>query len=172
VHVLCLGAGPGQIILEALARADVRAHATLVDRSGDAFDFGRELAARHGLAECVRYVQADVRDLHEFLDEPPHLVKMVGICEYLRDEQIVTIARAAAGVMPDRAPIIFNSLSQAHGTDRFFRRVFGLHMIHRSPRQVEELMAGAGFGDFTVHPEPLGVYHVIVGRKAVAADGR
>lgn len=170
VHVLCLGAGPGQIILEALGQARASAHATLVDRSADAFAFGRHLAAQRGLGERVRYVQADVRDLHTFLDEPPHVVKMLGICEYLSDDQIVTIARAAAEIMPAGAAIIFNSLSQAHGTDRFFRRVFGLHMLHRSPRQVEQLMTEAGFGDFVVHPEPLGVYHVIVGRKPAPAE--
>lgn len=170
-HVLCLGAGPGQIILEALAQARRGASATLVDRSADAFDFGRQLAARRGLADRVRYVQADVRDLRQLLDGPPDIVKMLGICEYLDDQQVVTIARAAADVMPDRSVIIFNSLSPAHGTDRFFRRVFGLHMIHRSPRQLQGLMAQAGFGDFLVHREPLGVYHVIVGRKAAPAEG-
>jgi hypothetical protein len=172
VHVLCLGAGPGQIIIEALAQASVAAYATLVDRSADAFEFGRQLAARHGLGDSVRYVQADVRDLHEFLRERPHLVKMLGICEYLPDEQIMGIAHAAAEIMPDRAPIVFNSLSRSHGTDRFFRRVFGLNMIHRSVGQVEQLMTEAGFGDFAVHPEPLGVYHVIVGRKVAPAARR
>lgn len=169
-HVLCLGAGPGQIILDALSRARAPARATLVDRSADAFEFGRRLAGQRGLAHRVRYIQADVRELRRFLHDPPHIVKMLGICEYLGDDQIVRIARAAAEVMPERAPIIFNSLSPAHGTDRFFRRVFGLHMIHRSPEQVEGLMAAAGFGDFVVHPEPLAVYHVIVGRKVAAAD--
>jgi len=169
VHVLCLGAGPGQIILEALALAHAPARATLVDRNAAAFQMGRHLADQRGLGERVRYVQADVRDLHEFLHDPPHIVKMLGICEYLDDEEVVAVARAAAEVMPPQAPILFNALSPAHGTDRFFRRVFGLHMIHRSPRQVEALMAAAGFGDFVVHPEPLRVYHVIVGRKVAPA---
>jgi len=68
--------------------------------------------------------------------------------------------------MPRGASIVSNSLSEAHGTDRFFRRVFGLHMVHRSPDHLRELMSAAGFSDFTRFAEPLGVYHVIVGRKA------
>ena len=167
-HVLCLGAGPGQIIIEALTQAKTPAHATLVDISSDAFDFGRRLAAERGLADRVRYIKADVRDLSAFLDEAPHVVKMLGICEYLSDEQIVTIARAAAGIMPDGATIVFNAISKAHGTDRFFRRVFGLHMIHRPVAALAGLVAEAGFGGFQVHREPLGVYHVVVGRKAAA----
>ena len=169
VHVLCLGAGPGQIIIEALSRASAPAKATLVDISSDAFEFGRALAARRGLGDRVQYIQADVRDLHEFLHEPPDIVKMLGICEYLSDEQIVTIASAAAEVMPAGSAIVFNSISKAHGTDRFFRRAFGLHMIYRSPEEVIALMQRSGFGGFVLHREPLGVYHVIVGRRAGAA---
>ena len=169
VHVLCLGAGPGQIIIDALSRASSPAKATLVDISSDAFEFGRSLAAQHGLSDRVEYIQADVRDLHKFLHEPPDVVKMLGICEYLSDEQIVTIASAAAEVMPAGSAIVFNSLSKAHGTDRFFRRAFGLHMIYRSPEEVTALMERSGFGSFVEHREPLGVYHVIVGRRAGAA---
>jgi len=165
VHVLCLGAGPGQIIGEALSQTSAPAHATLVDISADAFAFGRELAARRGLGDRMKFVQADVRDLHDYLSDPPHVVKMLGICEYLSDDQIVTIARAASELMPRHGAIIFNSLSDAHGTDRFFRRVFGLHMIYRTPEALCELMGRAGIGEFRARAEPLGVYHVIVGRK-------
>lgn len=168
-HVLCLGGGPGWIIQDALAQARAPAHATIVDLNADALEFGRNMATRRGLADRIRFLQANVSDLHEYLHDRPHVVKMLGICEYLPDEQIVTVARAAREMMPDGAPIVFNSLSLAHGTDRFFRRVFGLHMIHRSPGRVCRLMHQAGFGDFAVHPEPLGVYHVIVGQRA--ADG-
>ncbi len=169
-HVLCLGAGPGQIITEAMSQAKTVAHATLVDLNSDSFDFGRQMADERGLSERVRFIQADVRDLHEYLHDPPHVVKMMGICEYLDDEQIVTIARAAADVMPDGSPIVFNSISKSHGTDRFFRRVFGLHMNHRSGGELAGLMRQAGFGNFLAYREPLGVYHVIIGRKALSAD--
>ncbi|MCK4625232.1 MAG: class I SAM-dependent methyltransferase [Phycisphaerae bacterium] len=169
-HVLCLGAGPGQIITEAMVKAKTASHATLVDLNSDSFDFGRQLADERGLGDRIRFIQADVRDLHEYLHDQPHVVKMMGICEYLDDEQIVTIARAAADIMPVGAPIIFNSISKSHGTDRFFRRVFGLNMNHRLPDELSELMKQAGFGNFLAHREPLGVYHVIVGRKGGAAD--
>ena len=164
-HVLCLGAGPGRIIIDALSRATEDAHATLVDLNPDAFDYGREIAADAGVADKVKYIVGDVRDVDELLDEPPDLVKMIGICEYLTDEQIRSIIEAAAGVMPPGSGIVFNSISEAHGNDRFFRRVFGLHMIHRTPQELMELMSPAGIGEFVSIPEPLGVYHVVLGRK-------
>jgi predicted RNA methylase len=162
-HVLCLGAGPGHIIMDAMSQAKSDAVATLVDLESEAFEYGREQAERLGLAEKVRYIESDARHVKRFLDRPPDMVKMLGICEYLDDHHIVDIATAAAEVMPPGATIVFNSLSKAHGTDRFFRRVFGLHMIHRSPHELQSLMQQAGFDDFNSIGEPLGVYHVIVG---------
>ncbi|MDP6634951.1 MAG: class I SAM-dependent methyltransferase [Phycisphaerae bacterium] len=166
VHALCLGAGPGRIIIDALLEAPESSYATLVDISSDAFDYGRELAESCGVGDRVKYVQGDVRDVKDVLDPPPVVVKMIGICEYLTDEQIVDIVKALAEVMAPGGSVVFNSISKAHGTDRFFRRVMGLHMIHRSPEQLSALFAQAGFGDFVSIPEPLNVYHVIVGRLA------
>ena len=163
VHVLCLGAGPGRIIIDALLEAPTTAFATLVDISSDAFDYGRQLAKSCGLSDRVKYIQGDVRNVKDMLKCPPAIVKMLGICEYLSDEQIADIVQTVAEVMPADASIVFNSISKAHGTDRFCRRVLGLHMIHRTPEQLQELMAPAGFGDFVSIPEPLGVYHVIMG---------
>ena len=86
-RVLCLGAGPGQIIIEAMQQANHKVLATLVDLSSDAFDYGRELARKAGLQDNVRFVQGDVRDnLEHVLDDPPDVIKMLGICEYLTDE--------------------------------------------------------------------------------------
>ena len=169
-HVLCLGAGPGQIIMDAMTQAAGDSFATLVDLNSDSFEYGRERAAKLGLSDKVRFIQTDVRDIHGFLDHQPDVVKMLGICEYLTDQQIMGIASAIAEVAPPGTAIIFNSISKAHGNDRFFRRVFGLHMIHRSPRALEGLMREAGFADFNSIPEPLGVYHVITGRRAGEVD--
>jgi len=164
VHVLSLGAGPGQIIIEAMSQAKHEARATLVDLNADAFDFGRRLARQFGLSQNVSFVTGDVRHVEKLVDHQPDIVTMLGICEYLTDDQIVAIVGAAAGVMPAGAPIVFNSISKAHGTDRFFRRVFGLHMNHRRPEELQTLMS-AGYANFVSIPEPLGVYHVIVGRR-------
>ncbi|MBI5723689.1 MAG: class I SAM-dependent methyltransferase [Planctomycetes bacterium] len=164
VHVLCLGAGPGHIINDALARARRQADATLVDLNPDCFEYGRQLALQMGTADRIRFIQGDARQVKTMLDRPIDVVKMIGICEYLDDAIIVDIVSAVAGVMRPGGAIVFNSISRAHGTDRFFRRVFGLHMIHRTDRHLEGLMAKAGFADFCRLDEPLGVYQVIVGR--------
>ncbi|HUU99041.1 MAG TPA: class I SAM-dependent methyltransferase family protein, partial [Phycisphaerae bacterium] len=165
-HVLCLGAGPGRTILEAMRNCRREVHATLVDLSPTAFEHGRVLAAHAGLTDKVKYIVGDVRDLKKLVHERPHIVKMLGILEYLTDEQISDMIAAASAVMPGGSYIVYNNISKAHGSDRFLRRVFGLHMIHRSTAQLEGLMSAAGMTDFVSIPEPLGVYHVVVARKA------
>jgi 2-polyprenyl-3-methyl-5-hydroxy-6-metoxy-1,4-benzoquinol methylase len=171
VHLLCLGAGPGMITADALALAKRRADATLVDLSGDAFAFGRQHAADMGLSDRMTFIQGDVRDVAPQIDQRVSIVKTIGIFEYITDEQIGGIAQAVRRVMPPGSAIVFNSISLRHGTDRFLRRVFGLHMIHRSPKQLQELLAPAGFDTFEVFPEPLGIYHVIVGRMGSQGQG-
>lgn len=167
-HVLCLGAGPGYIIADTLSGRP-QACATLVDLSDDAFAYGRTHAESLGLAARLRFVLADARDIHRVLDHPPDVVKMIGLCEYLSDSQILAILNAVADTMPNGAAIVVNSLSPAHGTDRFFRRVLGLNMIHRSPAQMRTLLASAGFVDFLSLPEPLGVYHILVAWRGPAS---
>lgn len=168
VYVLCLGAGPGRIIMDAMLETGVTVHSMLVDISSDAFEYGMDLAKKHNLHERIRYIQGDVRDIADMLDHEPDVVKMLGICEYLTDEQIIDIAKAVAKLMPDNSAIVFNSLTKNHGTERFFKHVFGLHMNHRSAEQLQQLMSQAGFGDYTTFTEPLGVYDVVVGKKLPA----
>jgi ubiquinone/menaquinone biosynthesis C-methylase UbiE len=165
-HILCLGSGPGQIVIDAMSQANGDAHATLVDLNPDACEYGRKLAADAGLADKVKFVVGDVCDLEKLLDEPPEVVEMLGILEYLTDQQITSMIQAASRIMQPRTHIVYNSLSKAHGTDRFFRRVFGLHMIHRSPQHLQALMSAAGMTDFVAIAEPLGVYHVVAAHKA------
>ncbi len=164
-EVLCIGAGPGRIILDAMSLARRRARATLVDLSDDAHDYARQLASECGLSDSVRYITGDASHVGQYLDCRVDVVKMIGICEHLTDEQITSIATSAAGVMPPGAAVVFNSLSNRHGTDRFFRRVLGLHMIYRSADDLCDLMAKTGFGEFASLAEPLGVYDVILARR-------
>ncbi len=165
VEVVCVGAGPGMIVVDALRQARRPARATLIDLSDDAHDYARELARREGVSRSVRCVTGDVCQIARHLDGRVDIVEMIGICEYLRDEQIVSIVQALTDVMPASGTVVFNSLSDRHGTDRFFRRVFGLHMNHRSVEALCGLMRQAGLGSFESLGEPLGVYHVVTARK-------
>jgi hypothetical protein len=169
-HAMCLGAGPGLTIMDAMQAATKPSVATLVDISSDAFEYGLAEAQKRGLADRVQYVKSDVRDVKDMLDRPVDLVTMVGICEYLDDEHIVSILQAVGTMMDPGTAIVINSISNRHGTDKFFRNVFGLHMHHRSPERIEALLTPVGFGGFKCFAEPLGVYTVVVGTKTSDAE--
>jgi hypothetical protein len=165
-NIVALGAGPGMNTLEAMERSGHDdTHAWMIDLNADSFDFGRELASAKGLADRVRYIRGDVQDYRRIVDAVPHIVEMIGICEYLPDAAVRDLAAAISDVMPPGTHLVANSLSRRHGTDRFFRRVFDLHMIHRSAEQVSGMLGDAGLVTEHVVPEPLGVYHVLVCRK-------
>lgn len=165
-NVVCLGAGPGMAILNAMQRADHDdCHSYMIDLNPDCFDFGRQLAEEKGLSARVRFIQGDVTHYRELLDATPHIVKMIGIIEYLPDEIVLDIIDAIGKVMPPGGRLVANSLTYRHGTDRFFRRVFDLHMIHRPADRVQEMLATGGLGTEKVFTEPLGVYDVLVCRK-------
>ncbi|MCG3179543.1 MAG: hypothetical protein BIFFINMI_01879 [Phycisphaerae bacterium] len=165
-HIVALGAGPGMNTLEAMERSGHRdVHAWMIDLNPDSFEFGRQLAASKGLSDRVRYIHGDVQHYRRLVDAVPNIVEMIGICEYLPDEAVRDLARAVSDVMPPGSRLVANSLSKRHGTDRFFRRVMDLHMIHRSPEHVSGMLADAGIVTEHVVPEPMGVYRILICRK-------
>jgi ubiquinone/menaquinone biosynthesis C-methylase UbiE len=164
-EVVCVGAGPGIIIIDALKQSRNRARATLIDLSDAAHGYAKDLAKRHGVHDRVRFITGDVRQIARYLDSRVDIVDMIGICEYLQDDQVVSIVQTLAAVMPAGGTVVLNSLSDRHGTDRFFRRVFGLHLNHRSVEKLSRLMHEAGLKTLEALGEPLGVYHIITARK-------
>ena len=165
-NVVCLGAGPGMICLDAIEQSghpDCRAY--LIDLNPDSFAFGQALAESKDLAHRVEFIHGDVTHYRSLCSATPHVVKMIGIIEYLPDAVVLDIARAIVEAMPADGVLVANSLTQEHGTDRFFRRVFDLHMIHRTADEVRTLLGQAGLATEAVFTEPLGVYDVLVCRK-------
>ena len=58
-HILCLGAGPGLTVIEALSQAHLPIHATLVDLNDEPFEFGMHMARQYG---CLLYTSPSPRD--------------------------------------------------------------------------------------------------------------
>jgi predicted RNA methylase len=165
-NVVCLGAGPGMICLDAIERSgNPNCRAYLIDQNAESFPFGQALAESKQLAGRVEFIHGDVTHYRSLCKATPHVVKMIGIIEYLPDAVVLDIARAIVEAMPAGSVLVANSLTRKHGTDRFFRRVFDLHMIHRTADQVRGLLSDAGLTTEAVFTEPLGVYDVLVCRK-------
>ncbi len=166
VHIVGVAAGTGHNIMESMLEApQVESSAYLVDLSGGATEYGRELAAGLGLAERITFIEGNVLEIESLVDVKPDITVAVGILEYFTDEQVLELVRTMYQAGERGGSFVANSILPAHGSDRFLRTVLGLHLNYRSPDQLQELLARSGYVDFTVRSEPLGIYSILVGRK-------
>jgi cyclopropane fatty-acyl-phospholipid synthase-like methyltransferase len=166
VHIVGIGTGPGFNVLEAMvdAKSD-KVFAYCIDEDADAFAYGKELVESLGLAKRVRYIKGNAVNLEHLLEIVPHVVKMVGILEYLTDDQVRDLMRVSYRKLRSGGSVLVNSMLDRHGVDRYLRRVFDWKLNYRSPQQVVRLFKDCGFTDFTVRNDPLGVYSIIVASK-------
>ncbi|MDD5557515.1 MAG: class I SAM-dependent methyltransferase family protein [bacterium] len=166
VHIVGIGTGPGFNVLEAMVDAKTdRVFAYCIDEDTDAFSFGEKLAERMGLRGRVRYIAGNAINLEHLLDVVPHIVKMVGILEYLTDDQVRALLRVSHRALPRGGSVLVNSMISSHGVDRYLRRVFNWHLNYRSPEAIMRLFEESGFGNCSVRSDPLGVYGIIDASK-------
>lgn len=166
VHIVGIGTGPGFNVLEAMVDAETdRVFAYCIDEDADAFTFGMRMAEEMGLRGRVRYIAGDAINLERLLEVVPHIVKMVGILEYLTDEQVKDLLNVSHRMLPPGGSVVVNSMVATHGVDRYLRRIFNWHLNYRSPRKILRLFEECGFGDFHLRRDPLGVYAILVGSK-------
>jgi SAM-dependent methyltransferase len=164
--IVGIGTGPGFNVLEAMvdARTD-KVFAYCIDEDADAFEFGKKLAGEMGLSGRVNYITGNAVNLEHLLEVVPHIVKMVGILEYLTDDQVKELFRVSHRMLPSGGSILVNSMRDTHGVDRYLRRVFNWHLNYRSPQKILSLFEECGFGDFNHRSDPLGVYSIVVASK-------
>ncbi len=166
VHIVGIGTGPGFNVLEAMVDAKTdRVFAYCIDEDINAFKFGRRLADEMGLGGRVKYIAGNAVNLEHLLEVVPHIVKMVGILEYLTDDQVTELFRVSHRMLPAGGSILVNSMRDTHGVDRYLRRVFNWHLNYRSPQKIVRLFEECGFVDFNHRSDPLGVYSIIVASK-------
>ena len=166
VHIVGIAAGTGHNIMEGMLRVpEALSYAYLVDLSDGATGYGQQLAKQLGLAERTTFIQGNVLEIEQLIDVRPDITVAVGIVEYFTDEQVVELASALYQAAPRGGSFVANSILPAHGSDRFLRTVLGLHVNYRDPERLRSLLGRAGYIDFSVRSEPLGIYSILVGEK-------
>lgn len=167
VNILGVGAGTGTNVMYGMkmsGKKNVSAH--LIDLDSDAFEYGQNLCKKYGLHEdAVSFIEGDAVDIKSTVKIAPQIVKLVGIIEYLTDDQVLALLKVSSDALPKGGSILSHSITPNHGVDRFTRRIFNLQLRYRSDKRVMELLQQSGFGNFRVWHEPLGVYSIIVGEK-------
>ena len=167
--MLGIGAGPGNHIQSAIVESGLRSdrvQAWLIDIADDAFEFGRDLASQLGISECVQFVQGDARKISDALPNThPHIVKLVGIVEYLTDEQLAEMLDSIYEVMAPGGTLLTHGLVDRYNTSPFLHRVFDLEHHQRDEEKITAMLNEAGFDVFHSVTDPTGIHPIVTAKR-------
>ncbi|MCD6460228.1 class I SAM-dependent methyltransferase family protein [bacterium] len=167
-RILILGVGSGRALnaLESIKESGFNnVEGYFIDYDKECIKPGRELAESMGLGDKVKYICAEARNAKNLIPEKADIFKLIGIIEYLTDEQVFTLLKVGFDNLNKGGTVITHSIEPTHGIDPFLKKVFNLHFYYRTPQQVEELLKKAGFKIMDISCEPLGIYHIITAVK-------
>jgi len=162
VVILGVGAGPGRNLLEGMAGArEVETRGICIDFDDEAFDYGRALQKELDLDGRVEYIKGDARQIKQHLNATPHILKLIGLLEYLSDDEFPEMIAALCEVLAPGGSVITHSIQDSFNNTKFLRKAFGWEVVFRTPEDVVGVLEKAGFTDFEATPEPIGVYTII-----------
>ncbi len=167
VHIVGVGAGPGTNVIEAMAKAERdNVTAYCLDLDDESFAHGEMLKKRHGLkAERVRYIKGNAVELEKHVNVTPHIIKLIGILEYLSDKEVSDLFRFAFRALGSHGAVVTHSISNRHGHERFMKHFLNLRLNYRSVSHITGMLEASGFSITHAEREPLGIYTAIVARK-------
>ena len=162
---LGIGSGPGWHIQTAIHQSGIassRVTAYLIDRADDSFDYGRQIAAHFGLSDSVHFLQGDARKIREALPGlRVDIAKLIGIVEYLNDEQTLELLNAVSNAMAPGGHLIINGIIDKYGIAPFLDRVFGLRHYKRDEQQLKVLLENSGFRIEQSEYDPSGIHPIL-----------
>jgi hypothetical protein len=165
LNLLGVGSGPGWHIQTAIVEANIpasRATAYLIDLADDAFPYGRRLAANFGLQDSVYFIRGDARQIRETLPSVRvNIAKLVGIVEYLTDDQFIVLLQALHDIMVPEGSLVTHGLVDKYQTGPFLARVFQLRHHQRDAKFMTELLNRTGFHVSDCQYEPTGIHPII-----------
>jgi len=166
ILIVGIGAGLAVNALEAMAASDLKnVYGYFVDLDEKTIEPGMEIAANMGLADRVKFIKGNAIHLEQYIPENAHILKLIGIIEYLTDDQVLEILKVGYHNLAEDGSVYTHSIEPVHGIDPFLRKVFNLHLNYRSKDHVISLLNQTGFKIVNVSREPLGIYHMITAKK-------
>lgn len=96
------------------------------------------------------------------------LIELVGLLEYLDDKKIKEYFSKIFDILQPGGYFITSSISYNLSTTPviFSENVINWKMIYRTKEQLAKLTKDAGFDDFEIITEPLGIHNIVVARKS------
>ena len=163
--MLGVGSGPGWHIQTAIKESGIPAPkvaAYLIDLADDAFDYGIQIANTFGIANSISFLQGDARQIRQTLPGlRVNIGKLVGILEYLTDEQVIELLKALHDIMVPGGHLITHGLVDKYRTGPFLARVFQLRHHQRDANRITELLSQTGFRVTECEYEPAGIHPIV-----------
>jgi len=163
--MLGVGSGPGWHIQTAIKVSGVptsNVSAYLVDLADDAFEYGIRIANTFGISKSISFLQGDARQIRQTLPGiRVNIAKLVGIVEYLNDEQVIELLKALHDIMVPGGHLITHGLVDKYRTGPFLARVFQLRHYQRDANRITELLSQTGFRVTECEYEPAGIHPIV-----------
>ena len=166
VNLVAIGCGSGNNILQAVQIEKPKVagiKAQLFDLNQDALNQGKLKCQEMGLDKEVEFICADANQMEGKISAPPQIVKMIGLMEYLSDENVIGLLESIKKFRAPSSSILISSIEPGHGIDRFLRRTLNFNLNYRGPEKLKQLLQEFGYTRFNIFSEPTGIFNVIVG---------
>ncbi|HEY6562891.1 MAG TPA: class I SAM-dependent methyltransferase family protein, partial [Pirellulaceae bacterium] len=169
LNLLGIGAGPGwhfQDALIAVGRDPSSFRIVLVDQDPTAPEIALLEARKRGLESAVHCITGDARSIGQLMPQiAPDVVKMIGLIEYLDDDELVQLLRSLRSVMAPGSQLLTHGFVDRFRQAPFLARTFGLRHHARSAARLQALLADCGFQTVETRVTPLGIFPVCHARR-------
>jgi hypothetical protein len=168
VHIVSLAAGSAQGVIEVAAElkpCGVRVSLLLMDIEPSALVYAQGLAQEHGVGDQVEVLAGDVRkSIRVIHDRKPQIVEMIGLMDYLPDPMAIRLIAAIRRGLPEEGVFLTANIYKSFER-HFVKWVMDWKMIYRNPTSLGNILASAGFQEFRLISEPLGIHGIAIAKK-------
>lgn len=170
VTVLSIGGGSARALIQTISRFSVESRSQVkvinIDKSADAINIGRNIAARFNLGNMFEWIVGDARDVKIFIPEcSVDVVEMVGLLDYFSFEKGVEVISQVHRCLK-QGGLFFVANVTPNKEMRFVEKTGWPHMHYRQPAEIAHILRVSGF----INPpnlilEPLKVHAIATVRK-------
>lgn len=170
INVLEVAAGSSQVLIKTIAfvkRKGITVRAKLIDIDDKSLETAKRLAEKLGVLDQI---ETKTQNLFKYFSTEDDgrkfdIVEMVGIADYLTDEQKDFVYGSTYKKLNKGGFFITANISDNPEREFIHTVADWPDMIYREREEMDKFVSSAGFSKRLVFKEPLGVYVVAVGEK-------
>ncbi len=170
INILEVAAGSSQVLIRTIAymkRKGIIIKAKLIDIDEKSLESARHLAERLGVLDQI---ETKTQNLFKYFSTEDDrrtfdIIEMVGIADYLTDEQKDFVYGSSYKKLHKNGFLITANISDNPEREFIHTVADWPDMIYRKEEEMVDFVVKAGFTKNLVFKEPLGVYVIAVGEK-------